>query len=184
MQEYTFKWTDEKYFNRLIGRLGKLQNYTSPLEGLMVKTYQSDLLNNWMNTEWLDGDNGINAVTAVDTSSGSFDINSLIVARKTFDMLNRIAMSDGDYKGWQQAVYDHNGKWNIEQPLYIGGYSEEVVFQEVISNSASENEPLGTLAGRGINVNKRGDKIYFKADEAGYIMGIVSLTPRLDYTLS
>ena len=69
-------------------------------------------------------------------------------------MLNRIAMSDGDYSGWQSAVYDHNGKWNIEQPLYIGGYSEEVVFQEVISNSASENEPLGTLAGRGINVNK------------------------------
>ena len=93
MQEYTFKWNDAKYFNRLIGRLGKLQNYTSPLEGLMVKTYQSDLLNNWMNTEWLEGDNGINAVTAVDTSSGSFDINSLIVARKTFDMLNRIAMS-------------------------------------------------------------------------------------------
>ena len=54
-----------------------------------------------MNTEWLDGENGINAVTAVDTSSGSFDINSLIVARKTFDMLNRIAMSDGDYRGYQ-----------------------------------------------------------------------------------
>ena len=91
-------------------------------------------------------------------------------------------MSDGDYSGWQSAVYDHNGKWNIEQPLYIGGYSEEVVFQEVISNSASENEPLGTLAGRGMNINRRGDKIYFKADEAGYIMGIVSLTPRLDYS--
>ena len=44
MQEYTFKWDDSKKFNRLIGRLGKLQNYTSPLEGLMVKTYQSDLL--------------------------------------------------------------------------------------------------------------------------------------------
>ena len=44
MQEYSFKWNDTNYFNRLIGRLGKLQNYTSPLEGLMVKTYQSDLL--------------------------------------------------------------------------------------------------------------------------------------------
>ena len=42
MQEYTFKWDDNNEFNRLIGRLGKLQNYTSPLEGLMVKTYQSD----------------------------------------------------------------------------------------------------------------------------------------------
>ena len=47
MQEYSFGWNSVKYFERLIGRLGKLQNYTSPLEGLMVKTYQSDLLNNW-----------------------------------------------------------------------------------------------------------------------------------------
>ena len=36
MQEYTFKWDDNNYFNRLIGRLGKLQNYTSPLEGEFI----------------------------------------------------------------------------------------------------------------------------------------------------
>lgn len=181
-QQYTFLWNSPKDSDKLIGRLGKLQNFTSPLEGLMVKTYQSDLLNNWMNTEWLDGENGINAVTAVDTSSGSFDINSLIVARKTFEMLTRITMSDGDYAGWQTAVYDHKGKWNIERPLYIGGFSEEIVFQEVVSNSAAENEPLGTLAGRGLNINKKGSEIYYKADEAGYLIGLTSITPRLDYS--
>ena len=73
LQEYSFTWNSNDKFNNIIGRLGKLQNYTNPLEGLMVKTYQSDLLNNWMNTEWLEGENGINAVTAIDTSSGSFD---------------------------------------------------------------------------------------------------------------
>lgn len=181
-QEYQFNYNATKDSDKLIGRLGKLQNFTSPLEGLMVKTYQSDLLNNWMNTEWLDGENGINAVTAVDTSSGSFDINSLIVARKTFEMLTRITMSDGDYAGWQTAVYDHKGKWNIERPLYIGGFSEEIVFQEVVSNSAAENEPLGTLAGRGLNINKKGSEIYYKADEAGYLIGLTSITPRLDYS--
>ena len=100
-------------------------------EGLALKTYNSDLFNNWISTEWIDGVDGISAITAVDTSSGSFTIDELNMSKKVYDMLNRIAIS-GDYRGWQEAVYDHNGKWNIEQPLYIGGYSEEVVFQEVI----------------------------------------------------
>ena len=28
-------------------------------EGLGLKTYQSDLFNNWLNTEWIDGENNI-----------------------------------------------------------------------------------------------------------------------------
>ena len=37
-----------------------------------------------------------------------------------------------------------------ETPIFEGGTSQEIVFQEVISNSATEQEPLGTLAGRGV----------------------------------
>ena len=38
--------------------------------------------------------------------------------------------------------------------------SSEIQFQEVVSNSATEGEPLGTLAGRGINVGQKGDLQY------------------------
>ena len=38
---------------------------SNPQMGLVVKTYQSDIFNNWINTEWIDGENGINAITAV-----------------------------------------------------------------------------------------------------------------------
>ena len=34
--------------------------------------------------------------------------------------------------------------------------SAEIEFQEVVSNSATEEEPLGTLAGRGFASNKKG----------------------------
>ena len=47
------------------------------LNGLCVKTYQSDIFNNWINTEWLDGENGINAITAVSTAGDEFTIDSL-----------------------------------------------------------------------------------------------------------
>ena len=43
-------------------------------EGLAIKTYQSDLLNNWIQTDWIDGSDGIEAITSVDTSSGEFTI--------------------------------------------------------------------------------------------------------------
>ena len=65
----------------------------------------------------------------------------------------------------------------------MGGLSKEVVFQEVVSSAATEGEPLATLAGRGnLSQKHKGGKIVIKVDEPCYIMGIVSLTPRVDYS--
>ena len=55
----------------------------SSQQGLGLQTYQSDLFNNWLSTEWIDGTNGINAITAIDTSSGSFNIDTLNLDRKS-----------------------------------------------------------------------------------------------------
>jgi hypothetical protein len=160
---------------------------TSTQEGLALKTYQSDLFNNWISTEWIDGDNGINAVTAVDTSSGEFTIDTLQLSRKVYDMLNRIAVSGGSYDDWLNAVYTHERTRAQENPVYVGGLIKELGFQEVVSNAAATNEdttqPLGTLAGRGVLTGKnKGGKISVRVDEPSYIMGIISLTPRIDYS--
>ena len=69
----------------------------SKQEGLLIKTYQSDLFNNWVSTEWIDGDNGVNAITAIDTSMGSFNIDTLNMSKKVYNMLNRIMLSGGSY---------------------------------------------------------------------------------------
>jgi len=159
----------------------------SPLEGLALKTYQSDLFNNWVSTEWIDGENGINAITSVDTSSGEFTIDTLQLSKKVYDMLNRIAVSGGSYDDWLDAVYTHERTRSVENPMYLGGLSKELAFQEVISNAVATGEdgeqPLGTLAGRGVMTNKhKGGKIKVRVDEPSYIIGIVSLTPRIDYS--
>ena len=70
---------------------------------------------------------------------------------------------------------------HTETPMYEGGLSTEIEFQEVVSNSASSDEPLGTLAGRGINTQKKGGKLHIKIHEPCYIIGIASITPRVDY---
>ena len=154
---------------------------SQPMVGLALKTYQSDINTNWVNTEWIDGDSGINAITAIDTSGGSFTLDTLNLAKKVYTMLNRIAVSDGSYNAWIQTVYTSGGLNHIETPLYLGGSSLEIEFQEVVNNSGTEDQPLGTLAGRGMATNHKGGNIVFKADEPGYIFCITSLTPRVDY---
>lgn len=156
---------------------------TASLEGLAVKTYQSDLFNNWLQTEWIDGPTGINEITAIDVSGGELKIEALILQKKVYDMLNRIAVSGGSYNDWLEAVYAHDSYSRAESPMYMGGLIKELVFQEVVSNAAAEGQDLGTLAGKGILSKKhKGGHVTIKVDEPSYIMGIISLTPRVDYS--
>lgn len=158
-------------------------NSSSIQSGLCVKTYQSDIFNNWVNTEWIDGPNGINAVTAIkiDPESNSFQLDTLNLAKKVYDMLNRIAVSGGTYQDWIETVYTNDYIERSETPIYEGGMSAELEFQEVVSQSAAQDEPLGTLAGRGKTTGQKGGHIIVKASEPSYLIGIVSLTPRVDY---
>ena len=149
--------------------------------GLLLKTYQSDIFNNWIKTEWIDGENGISAITAISTTGDKFTIDQLNLSKKVYDMLNRIAVSGGTYQDWVETVYTSSWNMHTETPMYEGGMSSEIEFQEVVCNSASGDEPLGTLAGRGINTSKKGGKLHIKITEPCYIMGIASITPRVDY---
>lgn len=164
-------------------RTNNYLNTTFPQFGLCVKTYQSDLFNNWINTEWIDGENGISEITSVSVTGGSFTIDALNLAQKVYNMMNRIAVSGGSYRDWIETVYTSNYIERAETPVYMGGMSDEIVFQEVISQSATEQEPLGSLAGRGkLAYNKKGGYLKIKVEEPSYIIGIVSITPRIDYS--
>jgi hypothetical protein len=156
-------------------------------EGLALKTYQSDKFNNWINTEWIDGAGGVSEVTAVDTTGGSFTIDALSLAQKVYKMLNRINMSGGSYNDWINAVYSHDAVRKTETPVYHGSLIKELAFEEVISNAETETsngeQALGTLAGRGRLTGKhKGGSMVIKSHEPCYVMGIVSLTPRIDYS--
>ena len=156
-------------------------------EGLAVKTYQSDKFNNWIDTEWIDGTGGVSEVTAVDTSGGSFTIDALSLANKVYKMLNRINMSGGSYNDWINAVYSHEAVRKTETPVYHGSLIKELAFEEVISTAdtetSSNEHALGTLAGRGKLTGKhKGGKMVVKCHEPCYIMGIASITPRVDYS--
>lgn len=161
----------------------KSLNTTNPQFGLCLKTYNSDVYQNWVNTEWIEGANGINEASAVDVSDGKLSMDALNLSQKVYNFLNRIAVSGGTYKDWLETVYTGgNYMERCETPMFEGGVSQEIVFQEVISNSASQDEPLGTLAGRGVTTGRqKGGHIRIKVTEPCYIMCICSITPRIDY---
>ena len=154
--------------------------------GLCLKTLQSDIFNNWVNKEWVDGDNGIKAITDVAITDGKLNLDSLNIAQKVYNMLNRIAVSGGSYKDWIETVYTTDYYFRAETPVYEGGMSTIIDFEAVVSNSASTasgvEEPLGSLAGRGYNSQKKGGRIKIKVNEPCYIMGIASITPLVDYS--
>lgn len=152
--------------------------------GLAVKTYLSDRFNNWLNTDWIDGTTGgINAITAVDVSDGKLTMDALILQKKIFNMLNRVAITDGTYQAWREATYGIRSATLPESPIFCGGMQSEIAFDEIVSNSATDEEPLGTLAGRGVaTMYKSGRGLKIKCTEPSMIMALGSITPRIDYS--
>lgn len=155
-----------------------------PQEGLAVKTYDSDVFMNWVNTDWIDGANGINELSAVSVTDGKFTMDTLNMAQKVYNMLNRIAVSGGTYRDWLDTVYTAGSYMERpETPIFEGGMSQIIEFQEVVSTSATTDEPLGTLAGRGRAGQQRGSgKLHFRCSEPSYIIGLVAITPLIDYS--
>lgn len=165
-------------------KLYKSSNSWYSQAGLAVKTYLSDRFNNWLNTEWIDGTTGgINAITAVDVTDGKLTMDALILQKKIFNMLNRVAITDGTYQAWREATYGIRSATLPESPIFCGGMQSEIAFDEIVSNAATDEEPLGTLAGRGVaTMYKSGRGLKIKCTEPSMIMALGSITPRIDYS--
>lgn len=163
---------------------------SNKLGGMLLKTYDSDIFNNWIQTDWIDGVGGITELTSIDITAndGKLTMDALNLQQKVYNMLNRIAVSGGTYRDWLETVYTA-GKYldRPETPVFIGGMTQYIEFDEVISKSATETEygsqPLGDIAaiGRGGKPINNGH-IHYQCEEPGYIMGLMAITPMIDYS--
>lgn len=163
---------------------------SNKLGGMLLKTYDSDIFNNWVQTDWIDGTGGITEITSIDVTAndGKLTMDALNLQQKVYNMLNRIAVSGGTYRDWLETVYTA-GKYldRPETPVFIGGMTQYIEFDEVISKSATEtaygSQPLGDIAaiGRGGKPLNNGH-IHYQCEEPGYIMGLMAITPMVDYS--
>lgn len=167
-----------------------INSQSNKLGGMLLKTYDSDIFNNWVQTDWIDGAGGITELTSIDITAndGKLTMDALNLQQKVYNMLNRIAVSGGTYRDWLETVYTA-GKYldRPETPVFIGGMTQYIEFDEVISKSATEttygSQPLGDIAaiGRGGKPLNNGH-IHYQCEEPGYIMGLMAITPMVDYS--
>lgn len=177
--------------DELVGFFNDLINSQSnKLGGMLLKTYDSDIFNNWIKTDWIDGAGGITEITSIDITAndGKLTMDALNLQQKVYNMLNRIAVAGGTYRDWLETVYTA-GKYldRPETPVFIGGMTQYIEFDEVISKSATEtaygSQPLGDIAaiGRGGKPLNNGH-VHYQCEEPGYIIGLMSITPMIDYS--
>lgn len=172
---------EEPFLFALNGERKKGYSATSNQEGLAVKTYQADQFNNWVATEWLEGSTGVNEISAIEVKDGKIYIEDINMASKVYSMLMNVAVSGGTVDDWQEANWGITRQNGITNPVFMGGMSAELTFDEVI-NTAGGDMALGTLAGRGNVGRSKGGKLSFKTTEISMITAYVSFTPRLDYS--
>lgn len=176
--------TDDTDVNKLFEDIR--EGAVNKLGGLIIKTYDSDIFNNWVKTDWIDGENGISKVTALKPDEdGTITMDALNLQQKVYNMLNRIAVSGGTYRDWLETVYTA-GRYldRPETPVFQGGMSQTIEFDEVVATTGNtEGQVLGELAGRGYarQPNTSG-RLHFQVEEPGYVIGLVAITPMVDYS--
>lgn len=176
--------TEDKDVNSLFEEIRKAAK--NKLGGLILKTYESDIFNNWIKTDWIDGENGISKITALKPDEdGTITMDALNLQQKVYNMLNRIAVSGGTYRDWLETVYTA-GRYldRPETPVFQGGMSQMIEFDEVVATTGNaEGQVLGELAGRGYARNpSTSGRLHFQVEEPGYVMGIMAITPLVDYS--
>ena len=84
-----------------------IDSQKNKLGGMLLKTYDSDIFNNWVQTDWIDGAGGITEITSIDITAndGKLTMDALNLQQKVYNMLNRIAVSGGTYRDWLETVY-------------------------------------------------------------------------------
>lgn len=90
-------------------------------------------------------------------------------------MRERMALTDGSYNELIKSMFGHNPKWHDHDVVYCGGYSQPIVFSEVINTASSETNPLGEMAGRGFT-SQQGQTIHITSDDFGMFMTVLVIT--------
>ncbi len=90
-------------------------------------------------------------------------------------MRERMALTDGSYNELIKSMFGHNPQWHDHDVVYCGGYSQPIVFSEVINTASSETNPLGEMAGRGFT-SQQGQTIHVTSDDFGMFMTVLVIT--------
>jgi len=122
----------------------------------------------------------------IDPESTGIDVNELRQAVRLQEWLETNARAGSRYVESIQAHFDERvPDYTAQRPIFLGGGKVPVNISEVLSTYSGEaanthDLPQGNMSGHGVAI---GNTNQFKAkfSEHGFVMGIMSVTPRTAY---
>lgn len=171
--------TSDAPYGLSLRKEGDIWSKTTNQEGLMLACYNSDIFNNWLDTESIDA---IDERTKMMVEGGGITYQAFLMTEKLFSYETRIEMAGNTIDDWEEAAYGTKSKRPAVKPIFEGGLSKTITFDPVVSTAPGTDEPTGTIVGKGVMGPKHhGGKVHVQVDEASYVMVLAHIVPRLDY---
>jgi hypothetical protein len=146
--------------------------------GLVLGAYNPDLMNNFLNSDTVG--NMLSRATMV-VSDNQLSFEQIIATEQNFTFDNRSVLAGGRYRDWVRAQYNVTPSTDLCQPQFLGRIHWTVGFQDVVANTAANEQVLGDLGGRGFGQVEGSRPIRMAFSDNGYIISIFRIVPRLDY---
>lgn len=122
-----------------------------------------------------------NSLYAADIEIEPTTINDLRLAVRLQQWLEKLARGGSRYAEQIRAMWDViTSDSRLQRPEYITGLKTAVAISSVANTSDTTNAPQGNLAGEGFAVSS-GNAGYYKCEEHGHIIGIMSVMPKTAY---
>lgn len=96
--------------------------------------------------------------------------------QKFFDTLLGVK---GRFNKYSRMLFGTAPKVEYDRPIYIGGKSSTALIGDIHATTEATGQPLGAYAGKGSGFLKENNK--FTAHEFGYLVGMVDITPKIQY---
>jgi hypothetical protein len=128
-------------------------------------------------------DNSANLVTDLSGATAS----SIIDLRRAFKLQEFLEKNARGGARYNESILAHFGvttsDGRLQRPEYLGGGATPITISEVLqtSDSAQDLTPQGNMAGHGISLGQN-SKVNYRAEEHGWIIGIMSIMPKTQYS--
>ena len=133
-------------------------------------------------SEWINWDNSASLQADLSQATAS-SINDLRRAFRLQEWLERNARGGARYIEIITAHFGvRSSDARLQRPEFLGGSSTPITISEVLQTSANASEPTpqGNMAGHGVSVGSS-NYVSYRAEEHGYIIGIMSVMPKTAY---
>lgn len=143
------------------------------------------LMDNMLSNLSVTGVKTVQSPFTAAVTSGSFNLNDLRNIMIAQTEMEKMARTDGSYAEFGLTFFGEVSKAAVDyRPVFVGGTFQNILFSEVLQNSAStSSSPLGSYAGHGISGSNGAQFLgSFHSDDYGYLMLLGCIMPDTYYS--